>query len=54
MAAAQEALGERWEAFLKQLRREDRELGGALQIHSDGGAVFMGPSTTGGASLCVT
>ncbi|MBN1137953.1 MAG: SUMF1/EgtB/PvdO family nonheme iron enzyme [Anaerolineae bacterium] len=42
IAAAQAALGERWEAFYQQLCTEDRQLGGALRIETGGGAYFAG------------
>ena len=37
LAAAQEALGERWARFAEQLQREDQALGGGLQIDTGGG-----------------
>ena len=40
-AAAREALGEAWDAFLADLRQEDRVLGGGLRIESGGGPATL-------------
>ena len=42
LAAAQAALGERWETFEAQLQEELRSLGGGLQIDTGGAAIILG------------
>jgi hypothetical protein len=45
LAAAQDALGERWAAFATQLRQELARMGGELRIDTGGGAVVFGNVT---------
>jgi formylglycine-generating enzyme required for sulfatase activity len=42
LAAAREALGERWADFEARLREELAQLGGCLQVETGGGAVIFG------------
>jgi len=42
LAAAREALGERWADFEARLREELAQLGGCLQVETGGGAVVFG------------
>ena len=49
VGAAQQALGEQWAAFEARLRQELGELGGRLEVTTEGGAlVFGGVHTAGG------